>query len=99
VDELETRLLHLPCGLAACLFSEMSPACFRPAFDGIGEVWLDGCAKKRNNRSAGSPQALVYVQTPAPFHFNRLAVEPNCYRVPAVVNNVENDGAGDAETS
>ena len=41
----------------------------------------------------------MYVQTPAPFHFNCLAVEPNCYRLPVVVNNVENDGAGYAETS
>jgi hypothetical protein len=30
-------------------FSEMSPACFRPAFDGIREAWFDGCAKERNN--------------------------------------------------
>jgi hypothetical protein len=39
----------------------------------------------------------VYVQTPAPFYFNRLAVETNCHRVPVVVNNVENDGAEQAE--
>ena len=77
----------------------MSPVCFRPAFDGIGEVWFDGCAKERNNRSADSPPALVYVQTPAPFNFNCLAVKTNCYRVPAVVNSVEKDGAEQAETS
>jgi hypothetical protein len=48
-------------------FSEMSPACFRPVFNGIREVWFDGCAKERNKRSADSPRALVFVQTPAPF--------------------------------
>jgi hypothetical protein len=31
--------------LPSSSFSEMSPVCFRPAFDGIGEVWFDSCAK------------------------------------------------------
>ena len=44
-------------------------------------------------------QALVSVQTPAPFHLNCRAVETNCYRALLVANNVENDGAEQAETS
>jgi len=31
--------------LPSSSFSETSPVCFRPAFDEIGEVWFDGCAK------------------------------------------------------
>jgi hypothetical protein len=54
-------------GIPPSAFSEMSPVCFRPVFDGIREVWFDGCAIKRDKRSAGSPPALVCVQTPAPF--------------------------------
>ena len=26
----------------------MSPGCFPAVFDGIGEVWFDGCAQKRD---------------------------------------------------
>jgi hypothetical protein len=54
----------------------MSLVCFRPAFDEIGEVWFDDCAKERENRYAGSTRALVCVQTPAPFYFQNKGQLP-----------------------
>jgi hypothetical protein len=47
VSELETKLPHPLCDLTAFLFSEMSPACFRIAFDGIGEVWFTAPVVKK----------------------------------------------------
>ena len=69
IFENESRWSRVFCRLPSSSFSEMSPACFRPAFDVIGEIWFDGCAQKREIRYAGSPRALVCVQTPAPFYF------------------------------
>jgi hypothetical protein len=50
-----TALEQVLCCPAAFLVSKMSRVCFRPAFDGTEEVWFDGCAKERNNRSADPP--------------------------------------------
>jgi hypothetical protein len=36
-----------PCLIPPSSFSEMSPACFRPVFDAIREMWFDGCATER----------------------------------------------------
>ena len=48
-------------------FSEMSPVCFRPAFDEMDGLWLTRPASWHSYRWFA--QALVWVQTPAPFHF------------------------------
>jgi len=56
-------------------------------------------ARKREIIVLLTRQALVCVQTPAPFYFNRPVVETDCYRVPVAVNNVENNGAERADAS
>jgi hypothetical protein len=45
---------------AAFLFSEMLPVCFRPAFDGIGEMWFAATVvKKRSVMDDGGTGGLL----------------------------------------
>jgi len=50
----------------AFLFSEMSPACFRPAFDGIQEAWLDCKQDSGGAPSLGYPSKWADPRMPLP---------------------------------
>jgi hypothetical protein len=46
--------------LPSASFSEMSPVCFRPAFDGIGEMWFAATVvKKRSVMDDGGTGGLL----------------------------------------